>query len=181
MDFIFLDFVNSAWNMTHPPYREVLTDEKWIAEFQARWYCQTTPPVSPDQMRQLIVIRSECNEILDQLSQDKSISPEYLILFNRYLAGSPLTTQIRIDATGIRKEYKAKEGTLDYLVYKIMNDFLSILEINDPASLKRCQNPACGWVFVDESKNKSRKWCGNTCASLMKVRQFRQNKKENIR
>jgi len=45
--------------------------------------------------------------------------------------------------------------------------------------LKTCQNPECGWFFLDESKSGNRKWCDETCATLMKVRRFRQKQKEN--
>ncbi|WP_442913751.1 CGNR zinc finger domain-containing protein [Lacrimispora sp.] len=45
--------------------------------------------------------------------------------------------------------------------------------------LKTCQNPECGWFFLDESKRENRKWCSDTCATLMKDRRFRERQKEN--
>lgn len=40
------------------------------------------------------------------------------------------------------------------------------------AHLKEC--PGCGWLFVDTSKNQSRRWCSmNTCGARSKMRRYR--------
>ena len=37
--------------------------------------------------------------------------------------------------------------------------------------LKRCENPRCGWLFVDRSRNRSRRWCEMaTCGNRAKAR-----------
>lgn len=36
--------------------------------------------------------------------------------------------------------------------------------------LHRCPGPNCGWVFLDTSKNRSRRWCSmRTCGNLVKA------------
>jgi predicted RNA-binding Zn ribbon-like protein len=44
--------------------------------------------------------------------------------------------------------------------------------------LKEC--PACGWLFLDKSKNQSRKWCSmSTCGDISKVtRNYQRNKRK---
>jgi predicted RNA-binding Zn ribbon-like protein len=40
--------------------------------------------------------------------------------------------------------------------------------------LRHCANPACRWLFVDESKNHSRVWCEMaTCGSRAKMTPYR--------
>jgi predicted RNA-binding Zn ribbon-like protein len=42
--------------------------------------------------------------------------------------------------------------------------------------VKEC--PACGWVFLDQSKNRSRRWCQmKTCGSAAKARRYYRRKK----
>ncbi len=37
--------------------------------------------------------------------------------------------------------------------------------------LKRCENPRCGWLFVDRSRNRSRRWCEMaTCGNRAKAK-----------
>jgi predicted RNA-binding Zn ribbon-like protein len=40
--------------------------------------------------------------------------------------------------------------------------------------LKRCPGPGCGWLFLDHSKNGSRRWCAMaTCGNRTKGRRHR--------
>ena len=41
--------------------------------------------------------------------------------------------------------------------------------------LKVCANHECQWVFVDQSRNRVRRWCGaSSCGNNDKVRRFRE-------
>ena len=59
----------------------------------------------------------------------------------------------------------------------IVGSFAEILAFGEPERIKICQNPDCLWIFYDNSKNHSRKWCENAtgCGNLIKVRRFRAN------
>lgn len=52
---------------------------------------------------------------------------------------------------------------------------LPLMELGGLSSqLKLCHNPDCRWVFVDRSKNHSRRWCEmGTCGNRAKVRRYR--------
>jgi predicted RNA-binding Zn ribbon-like protein len=40
--------------------------------------------------------------------------------------------------------------------------------------LRQCGNPPCGWLFLDQSKNGSRRWCSSAeCGNATRVRKFR--------
>lgn len=48
----------------------------------------------------------------------------------------------------------------------------------DRAHLRECADGTCAWLFVDRTKNHSRRWCDmNTCGSRNKVRDFRERQK----
>lgn len=49
---------------------------------------------------------------------------------------------------------------------------LDVLASGGFERLKQC--PSCGWLFIDRSKNNSRRWCDMaTCGNLAKSRSFR--------
>jgi predicted RNA-binding Zn ribbon-like protein len=51
---------------------------------------------------------------------------------------------------------------------------LSFLENLPATRIKTCSAQDCGWKFVDESKNRSRRWCDMAvCGNLAKTRQYR--------
>jgi len=46
--------------------------------------------------------------------------------------------------------------------------------IAERTAVKECANPSCSWMFVDESKARSRRWCNvSVCGSLVNVRRHR--------
>jgi len=46
--------------------------------------------------------------------------------------------------------------------------------IGEGRPVKVCANPSCTWMFVDESKSGSRRWCDvSICGSLINVRRHR--------
>lgn len=53
--------------------------------------------------------------------------------------------------------------------------------LTDPARCARiriCGNPACDWMFLDESRTGQRRWCRmNVCGNEAKVRRFRERQK----
>jgi predicted RNA-binding Zn ribbon-like protein len=52
----------------------------------------------------------------------------------------------------------------------------------DRELLRQCSDDTCAWLFVDRTKNHSRRWCDmNTCGSRNKVREFRQRQKRVVR
>jgi len=53
-----------------------------------------------------------------------------------------------------------------------------LLTSEDRRLLRECADDTCAWMFVDRTKNHSRRWCNeNTCGSRTKVRAFRQRQK----
>jgi predicted RNA-binding Zn ribbon-like protein len=67
-------------------------------------------------------------------------------------------------------------GDLMAPVWKAVNSLPSLLIDHDTKRIKEC--PKCGWVFLDETKNASRKWCNSkVCGSSDKVMRYNNRKK----
>lgn len=65
-----------------------------------------------------------------------------------------------------------------WVLHEVAMSFAEVLISDSLNRVKICGNPDCRWVFFDESKNASRKWCSDTCGSLIKMREFRKRKAE---
>src|SRR5207244_1417681 len=64
-----------------------------------------------------------------------------------------------------------------WVMAEIAASFADLLAKHDSKRLKICENPNCRWIFYDESKSRTRRWCtNNKCANLWKVRRFRARK-----
>lgn len=66
---------------------------------------------------------------------------------------------------------------LEQPVRRIISSAVSLLTSKELPLLKKC--PSCYWLFIDRSKNRSRKWCSMaTCGDVSKVKDAYYRKKK---
>jgi predicted RNA-binding Zn ribbon-like protein len=59
---------------------------------------------------------------------------------------------------------------------RIVDAAVALLTAAEKGRLKAC--PACGWFFLDKTKNRSRRWCSmTTCGNSAKARRYYWRKK----
>jgi len=86
-------------------------------------------------------------------------------------------------AGGRRRAGAARVRTAQALA-SVARDGVRVLDsvgfaAGEGARLRRCQNPACGLVFLDESRAASRRWCSmQRCGNRAKVRAHRARRGE---
>jgi predicted RNA-binding Zn ribbon-like protein len=53
-----------------------------------------------------------------------------------------------------------------------------VIDSDSQARVRRCADETCGRLFIDESRNRSRRWCDMaSCGNRAKIRRFRQRKR----
>jgi predicted RNA-binding Zn ribbon-like protein len=63
------------------------------------------------------------------------------------------------------------DKSLDGFLWLISASAQSLLSSKEVEQVKEC--PSCGWLFLDTSKNQSRRWCSmNTCGARDKMRRY---------
>jgi len=61
---------------------------------------------------------------------------------------------------------------------EITASFARALAEGEPSRIRFCGNPSCLWVYYDDTRNRSKRYCNDKlCGNLMKVRRFRARKK----
>ncbi len=67
-----------------------------------------------------------------------------------------------------------EKRSLDRMLWPVGRSAADLLTSPDIARVRRCAGDTCGWLFIDRSKNGSRRWCDMTvCGNRNKVRRFR--------
>lgn len=177
MDFLCLEFANSIWYITHKSFSDPLRDKVWLKGV-AEKYGMELPAPNADELSGLIEMRSLLLRLFDKLLNEKKLSSDDIAQVNDYIAG-----------VCFHRELKNKKGTPMLCEIPEMNDwswfmaeaaasFAELYTSEEADNLRICQNPDCRWLFIDESKSRNRKWCDDTCSTLMKVRRFRQKEKK---
>jgi predicted RNA-binding Zn ribbon-like protein len=71
------------------------------------------------------------------------------------------------------------EDELDRMLWPVARSAADTLTSGDLKRVRRCARQGCDWLFVDTSKNRSRRWCSmSMCGSRVKAgRYYRRVKK----
>jgi predicted RNA-binding Zn ribbon-like protein len=66
-------------------------------------------------------------------------------------------------------EYDSKPP--EYILWRLATSASELLRSEDLDRVKRCASDECGWLFLDMSRNRSRRWCRmEGCGNRMKAR-----------
>lgn len=174
MDELFLDFINTSWCINHAPYKDPLLDRQATVDL----FVHADIELQSDSIDsgKLISFREQLAEAIDQLIDLKRIQAQSIAAFNEHLDKVLLYTCFELaDGIPVMVE-KPQSFNTEYLIYLVLKSFNEFISAGDWANLRRCGSEGCRWLFVDKSKSHTRKWCSNTCASLIKVRNFRTRK-----
>lgn len=67
-------------------------------------------------------------------------------------------------------DWKGKETALERMVWDIVRSATELLVSTELHLLRECAAEDCGWLFLDSSKNHSRRWCDmKSCGNRAKV------------
>jgi predicted RNA-binding Zn ribbon-like protein len=84
-----------------------------------------------------------------------------------------ISLEIRMDGSDI--SFAEEKTSLEEPLRIILKSAFDILTDEDYAKIKEC--PACGWLFLDRTKNNKRRWCSMTdCGSKDKAARYYQRK-----
>lgn len=177
MNFLCIDFINSEWYKTHDLFKEPFNDNIWISEFTLKWDLTLDESSDEKQIDTLLKLRNLLKEMIYDLCENQLANIRDLESLNKYMEPFKFKKSIILINNRYTVTNVPVENTGNWTIYKIISSFFELVTEHDLDRINICQNPDCCWVFYDESKNRTRKWCANTCASLMKVRKYRDKQK----
>ena len=173
MELLSLEFINTQWYTKNESYEEYLYDSEWLYQFTKKWEIPQFR-IDKEFANKLINLRSFLFTLLTKIVNKDDISLGEIKKLNSYLSiiNVEYVLSSNCDCYELKKTYKGSKK--DIFVYLIIYSFSEMISSEVLTQLKICENPECDWIFYDDSKNHTRKWCSNTCASLIKVRRFRE-------
>jgi len=160
-----LELVNSEWWRGRPGgVVDQLDDDAWVASFADRTGLGKLPPLARADRRALKQLRATLRALVERSSEVG------LADLDAYVAAVPVRR--RVVATSLVSEPVVRDWR--WACAEIAASFVELTADGDPDRIKVCANHECQWTFYDESKNRSRRWCGAaSCGTADKVRRFR--------
>ena len=75
--------------------------------------------------------------------------------------------------------WETESRDLDQVIWPVARSAAELLTSDELDRVRECANETCGWLFIDRSRNRSRRWCDmSECGNVAKVRRYRQRHKE---
>ena len=107
---------------------------------------------------------------------------EDLSVFNEILGRSMKKSQIKATKDGYAWDIIGNKTKLDWILNPIVHSAAEILVSDELKKVKACADAACGWLFIDVSRNQSRRWCDmKDCGNRAKATRFYQKKQDGNR
>lgn len=96
--------------------------------------------------------------------------------FNKLLTETMSQVELYVSDNLEARQHWKNKADLKFPLYPVIKSAYDLLNANTPERIKECD--ACGWLFLDKSKNKSRKWCSmESCGSNVKAKRYYHRKK----
>ena len=191
-----LDFVNTLGNRAGPePLEEHLVEYGDLLDFARQAGAVTAPAAEvlagaaaahpADAARALaraIALREELHDIFEPLVRGQRPDPHGLDGLNAELATALAHARVSPRGEGFALGWDdpgppdppTGRARLDAPLWPIAHSAMEVLLESDLSRLGECESDTCGFLFLDATRNRSRRWCDTRiCGNRARVRRHR--------
>jgi len=173
-----LDFLNTIHDWTVPEPRDYLVDFGEALRFGAASGALTSGEArrlgvkhAGSELRRLRELRARLERVFRGAVVQRAPLASDLDALAHDAADAARAARLRRVKRQVAREIAVDTAGRSTLRWRIVEAALALLTSERFANVKTC--PACGWFFLDTSKNKSRRWCSMaTCGSNAKARRY---------
>ena len=144
-----------------------------------RLEAQREPVSANAALNNAIRLRECLYRIFTQTARGKRPSPTDLAALDTFRVAAQAHLQLMAGNDGFRLEWRDKPVRLDAPFWRVARSATDLLTSTDLQLVRECEDDTCRWLFIDRSRNHSRRWCDmKVCGNRIKARTFyRQHKK----
>ncbi len=129
-------------------------------------------PTALHALRQAVTLRHALYEMFSAVAAGSAPAPRALATLNDSLVRAMARLRLVTEAPGqLGWAWAADSKALDRPLWPIVRDASDLLTGNERSRVRECERPGCDRLFVDYSRNHSRRWCEMAhCGMLVKSR-----------
>jgi predicted RNA-binding Zn ribbon-like protein len=132
-------------------------------------------------LRRAKAFREAAHGILTALSERHTPPSAVLETLNRELGRAMENATLATYRGDLQWSWRAGEKALERILWPIVLAVADLLTSPDVKRVHKCASPTCGRLFLDTSKNGSKRWCDmKTCGNRAKVRLHRQRRADGL-
>jgi predicted RNA-binding Zn ribbon-like protein len=181
-----LDLVNTLdWRFRDEGTEELLAGYNDLLRF-----CAESGLFTPKQIRQILRGSTEsaaaealvgCRELREAAAvilyaavDDRTPAASQIKDLDRFFKEAREHQQLAWSGSRLVWEWPASETGAELPFWTLSLSTMRLLTSDDMSRVRACEKPDCRWLFLDASKNHTRRWCDmKICGNRMKARRFK--------
>lgn len=186
-----LDFANTVGGTHVRPSHDHLRGYEGLVEFARLAEAITPPeverllarsrrePVRAAAVFELgIALREAIWAVFSALASGEAPGDEDLALIGDAAAAGAARSRLVYDRDGVAWSYAPDGDDLERPLWVIARSAADLLISPERERVKECASATCEWVFLDRSRNRSRRWCDmSDCGNRAKARRFQDRRR----
>ena len=121
-----------------------------------------------------IALREALYRIFSARAKGQTARSADLELFNKELAEAMRHVRLVPGGKYFQWELRSETSGIALPLHAVVRDAANLLTSERLAQVRECGSETCGWLFVDTSRNHSRRWCEmSVCGNRVKQARFR--------
>jgi predicted RNA-binding Zn ribbon-like protein len=122
-------------------------------------------------------LRDAMHWVFSAASTGSPVRKPALDLLNAEIANALSRGGLAPSDEGFRWSWPGFPGDLESLLWPVAKSAADLLTSEKLARVRECAGDTCGWLFIDTSKNHSRRWCDmRDCGNVAKAKRHYRKK-----
>jgi predicted RNA-binding Zn ribbon-like protein len=173
-----LEFANTRYwrGQSHPT--ETLNSPEDLAGWTAANVTREARPLSRREFDRALETRETIYRVFDATARGRMPATADLKTLNEQFAAAPARAAIRRERTGFVWDVDLRGSSALGVLAPVLWSAGDLLTGGRLDKVRRCANPECGWLFLDDSRAGKRRWCSmSACGNRAKARRhYHKNK-----
>ena len=174
-----LEFANTRYWRGQETPTETLNSAEDLSAWAAGNISKEARPLARREFERAIEARETIYRVFDATARGKTPAAPDLEALNDLLAASPARTTLRRERSGFSWDVDMRGSTALGQLAPVLWSAGDLLTGARLDKVRRCANPECGWLFLDDSRAGKRRWCSmSSCGNRAKARRHYHKSKE---
>lgn len=170
-------FVNTVSSRGHESRRDRLTGiedlRAWLQRAGVMREDASAVGEDPRLLERAVRLREAIYAIGNALAHGHNVSDDDIGELNWNVQKALVTPQIKFKNQELEWEVEAMRGSISGCLGLLALSAAGLFTSERAGRVKTCGDESCAWMFLDLSKNRSRKWCDmSDCGNLAKARRY---------
>ena len=144
-----------------------------------RWIFEASPlPATREALASALELREALYRLFRAIIAGQAPSAGSIAVLNRMLAEAMAAAEIVPADAGFRWDWREEDSRPIRLLWPVVRSAAELLTGPELARVKFCPGEGCGWLFLDTTRNGTRRWCEmDVCGSRAKMRRYHQRRR----